>query len=87
MGASKLTVSLSQVYSRILTETFVYPVSWHGQLMSDYTVCPPLLVGQTMTIKYRHQLTMPSNKVNKISCLRFCYNYVLNINIRCSTAI
>ena len=69
MGVSKIAVSLSQIYSRILTETFVYLVSWHGQLMSAYTVCPPLLVGQTMTIKYRHQLTMPSNIVNKISCL------------------
>ena len=42
---------------------------WHGQLMSAYTVCPSLLVGQTMTIKTRLQLTMPSNIVNKISCL------------------
>ena len=74
MGASKIAVSLSQAYSRILTETFVYLVSWHAQLMSAYTVCPPLLVGQTMTIKSRHQMTMPSNILSKQNFLfRFCY--------------
>ena len=47
---------------------------WHGQQMPALlvSVCPPSLVVQTMISWGRHQLTMPSNKVNKISCSRKC---------------
>ena len=41
----------SYTYSRIETRNFVYLARWRGQLMSAQLVfvCPPLLVGQTMT--------------------------------------
>ena len=40
-------------------------VSW---CLPKRSLFPFLLIGQTMTSQGRHQLTTPSNKVNKISC-------------------